>query len=404
MTTKRLIAITFIFICTGFAWSILGGALDQRSRQASASAAGGVAGAWGPPLTQTQPTAWYQSPGSPGGQAVIRPASSRIDVGLTWEPKRKGLVWFRTYGLHFAGTYEFANPTPIPQTVYIQFRLPSAEASYNSFSFLLDGKPTTANVSGGEPIMEALTLAPGQTAVLQVGYRTRGVDSWNYSFGEDTRVQKFQLAMVTDFEEIDFPAATSSPTQRNQEGGGWNLIWDYQDEIGARGIGMAMPNVLNPGPTASRITFFAPVSLLFFFAVLVVLCMVQRVDLHPMNFFFLGAGCFAFQLLFAYLVDLVPIGVAFSLGAIVSLVLVSGYLFLAFGRRFATLAAVAQFTYMVLFSYSFFFDGLTGLTITIGAILTLAILMITTARIKWSERFARQDKPPTIPVGSVGAI
>ena len=29
-----------------------------------------------------------------------------------------------------------------------------------------------------------------------------------------------------------------------------------------------MPNVLNAGPVAARISFFAPVSLLFFFAVL----------------------------------------------------------------------------------------------------------------------------------------
>lgn len=400
MTTKRLFAIAFIYLCTAIAWWILGGALDQRSQQASASAAGGVAGAWGPPLMQTQPTAWYQSPGSPGGRALIRPASSGVDVELKWEPRRKGLVWFRTYGLSFEGTYEFANPTPIPQTVYVQFQLPSGEASYNSFSYSLEGKPTTSNVSGGQPIMEAVLLGPGQAAKLQVGYRTRGLDSWSYSFGEDTRVQKFHLAMSTDFEEIDFPAGTSSPTERVRDGSGWKLLWNYQDEIGARGIGMGMPNVLNPGPTASRITFFAPVSLLFFFAVLIVLCMVQRVDLHPMNFFFLGAGCFAFQLLFAYLVDLVSIGVAFSLGAAVSLILVSGYLLLAFGRRFATLAAAAQFTYMVLFSYSFFFDGLTGLTITIGAILTLALLMISTARIKWSERFAG-NIPPKIPAGVV---
>jgi len=39
------------------------------------------------------------------------------------------------------------------------------------------------------------------------------------------------------------------------------------------------------------------------------------------------------------------------------------------------IGAIAQFAYMILFSYSFFFEGLTGLTITIGAIVTLALLM-----------------------------
>ena len=159
---------------------------------------------------------------------------------------------------------------------------------------------------------------------------------------------------------------------------------------------MDMPKVLNPGPVASRITFFAPVSLIFFFGVLVVICLMQRVDLHPMNFFFLAAGCFAFQLLFAYLVDLIPLGIAFALSAAVSLAMVSGYLYLARGLRFARLAGAAQFAYMILFSYSFFFDGLTGLTITIGAIVTLGILMVATARVNWSEKFAGRPVPPPL--------
>jgi len=125
------------------------------------------------------------------------------------------------------------------------------------------------------------------------------------------------------------------------------------------------------------------------------------VSLHPMNFFFLSAGCFVFQLLFAYLVDLIPISVAFAISATVSMVMVSGYLVLAVGKQFAKWAALAQWAYMILFSYSFFFDGLTGLTITIGAIVTLGILMVTTAKIDWAEKFRRKSPltPPPIPQG-----
>jgi hypothetical protein len=45
---------------------------------------------------------------------------------------------------------------------------------------------------------------------------------------------------------------------------------------------------------------------------------------------------FAFQLLFAYLVDLIPLPIAFAISALVSLALVSGYLFAAVGRRFTS--------------------------------------------------------------------
>lgn len=393
MNILRFFAILFILGCTTCGWFILGTAVNVRTSHSGQKASQSVLAAWGPPIQQIHPHAWYQSPGAGNGRAIIRPRQSRVNISLVYEPRQKGLFWYRTYAASFHGEYEFINPTPIPQTIYVRFALPSVLASYNEFSLTLNGKPTQANVSGREPITEAVALEPGGKATLLASYKTRGIDRWEYSFGSESRVQDFQLAMKTDFKEIDFPS--SSPTERSVDAHGWSLIWSYPDEIGARSIVMEMPNVLNPGPVASRITFFAPVSLIFFFSVLIVICLIQGINLHPMNFFFLAAGCFAFQLLFAYLVDLIPLGIAFLISATASLILVSGYLLMARGVRFAKLAAISQFAYMVLFSYSFFFDGLTGLTITVGAIITLAILMITTARVNWSERFTR--KSPSLP-------
>jgi len=43
---------------------------------------------------------------------------------------------------------------------------------------------------------------------------------------------------------------------------------------------------------------------------------------------------------------------------------------------------------LVLFSFALFNEGWSGLTITIGAILTLFVMMQLTGRIRWGERFA----------------
>ncbi len=50
-------------------------------------------------------------------------------------------------------------------------------------------------------------------------------------------------------------------------------------------------------------------------------------------------------------------------------------------------AGLTQLIYLVLFSYAFFFEGFTGLTVTIGAILTLFVVMQMTGRIRWEEKF-----------------
>ncbi len=388
MNIKRLIAITVIFLCTAAGWAVLGTSLALRTQDTSGALGRQVTGLWGPPMTQLHPAIWYSSPTSAGGRHFIQPSQSQVLTTLRYEPKKKGLLWHRTFTVDFQGSYTLENPTPIAQTIYVRFQFPAADASYNDFSFVLNGVPSTDNRPTSEGITEAVTLQPGASAKLEVGYKTRGTDRWGYSFGDTTRVRNFDLTMKTDFDEINFPSGTGSATERKPSTHGWTLHWAYPDVIGAQAIGMDMPNVLNPGPVAARITFFAPVSLLFFFAVLLLMTTVRGVNLHPMNYFFLAAGFFAFQLLFAYLVDLIPLLLAFIIAAAVSLVLVSGYLHLVAGRTIGRLAAAAQFAYMVLFSYSFFFEGLTGLTITIGAIATLALLMVTTAKVNWTEKFS----------------
>jgi hypothetical protein len=69
--------------------------------------------------------------------------------------------------------------------------------------------------------------------------------------------------------------------------------------------------------------------------------------------------------------------------------LVVSYLRVVAGLRTALVrAGLAQLVFLVLFSYAFFFEGYTGLTVTIGAVVTLFVLMQLTARVDWSTVFA----------------
>jgi inner membrane protein involved in colicin E2 resistance len=158
-------------------------------------------------------------------------------------------------------------------------------------------------------------------------------------------------------------------------------------------MGIRMPEKMNPGPLAARITFFAPVSLLFFFFVISMLAVTSGRELHPMHYFLLGCAFFAFHLLFAYSVDHIPLIGSFVLAAIVSMLLVLTYVRHFVGWRFAlTRVAPVQLVYLVLFSASFFWRGFTGLAITIGAIVTLFAVMQLTGRLDWTEAFAARKR------------
>jgi hypothetical protein len=89
---------------------------------------------------------------------------------------------------------------------------------------------------------------------------------------------------------------------------------------------------------------------------------------------------------------------AFVICSLVSIIMVVSYMRIVVGNRFAFIeTALAQAIYLIGFSYAFFIEGFTGLAVTVGAIVTLFIVMQMTAKINWSERFqlaaAGEDKP-----------
>jgi hypothetical protein len=406
--TSRIIAIGFILAATSLAWFVLGGTLFTRTYSSDKSLRGKVASIWGAPQSQAAPSASWQRRVLRSRTAIVEgketlrseevvedvPLSleqSRVHVALDLEHRRKGLLWYSTYGVDFGGSYAFRNVSEEPRQVTFALTYPSAQAIYDRLEFTLDGKPITVVNQGREAVATA-TVPAGGTALLHVGYRSQGLDRWDYSLGKDVaQVRDFELQMTTNFKRVDFPENTLAPTTKRETKEGWALTWRFENLVSGYSIAMDMPDRLQPGPLAARISFFAPVSLLFFFFLMFIITTLRGIDLHPMNYFFIAAAFFAFHLLLAYLVDHVSIHLAFAICSAVSIGLVVSYLRLVVGTRFAWIeAGLSQFVYLVLFSYAFFFEGFTGLAITIGAILTLYLVMQKTARIQWSERF----RPP----------
>jgi hypothetical protein len=407
---KRLIAIVFIFAATSVAWLILGGTITLRTNSTDGRLRGRVQSIWGAPQVQAAPYATYDVPTrftekiTENGQQrilertrvdarVVRPEATSAVVELRNEYRKKGLLWYSTYKVGFQGDYVFHHSERTPQTVQLCLKYPAAQAVYDDLQFAVDGRPYVPVTEKESACVTVAGVAPEQLVKFHTSYRSQGLESWKYSFGSEvSQVKDFHLKMTTNFRDIDFPDNTLAPTDSRKIAGGWELNWNYRNLLSGYAIAMTLPEKLQPGPLASQISFFAPVSLFFFFFIIFIITTLRNIDLHPMNYFFLGGAFFAFHLLLAYLVDHIDIHAAFVISSVVSVFLVVSYLRLVVGMGFAIReAAIAQVIYLVLFSYAFFFKGLTGLTITIGAIVTLFVVMQMTGRIRWSEKFAGFD-------------
>lgn len=401
---KRIVGIGVVWVGCCFAWVVLGSTLLVRSDVASASGSSDVYGLWGPPADQRQPTATYDGPApvittadptqrayepvvppQPGAQLPL--VGTDVDVSLALEHRRRGLNWYPTYTIDLDGTYRFRNPSEQAREATFHFPLSSQHAVFDGFSVQEDGADVAFEIQGGEATWTA-RMDPGQERSFRVAYRSRGTESWHYRMAQGTsRTTDFRLDVTTDFSEVDFPEGTLSPTSHTTRGGGWTGSWDFDSLIASQPIGIELPRRLDPGPLAARITFFAPVGLLFFFFVVGILAMASKKDLHPMHYFFLGCAFFAFHLLFAYLVDHLPIAASFGISAACSTLLVVSYARLFTGWRFALVqVGVSQLLYLVLFSLTFMWEGFTGLSITVGAILTLFVMMQITGKTPWGRK------------------
>ena len=416
--TKRIIAIAFIFICASIAWAILGGTIFSRTYSLDAVAENRVASTWGSPLNQAPPSASFtrivpkSEESIENGKKMIKTIpelvttplpleSSAIDVVLDLEHRQKGLLWYSTYRVAFLGLYGFRNPSDKEEAVDFVLKFPTAQAMYDDLTFTLDGTAVPITSRDGAS-MGRIKVAAGKAVQLAVGYRSQGLNEWRYSFGgqDVMQVRDFSLRMKTNFKDIDFPDNTLSPSHKLETDKGWDLTWSFKNLLSGYQIAMVMPEKLQPGPLAGRISLFAPVSLFFFFFIMLIITTMRRIELHPMNYFFLAAAFFSFHLLLAYLVDHVSIHVAFAISAAVSVFLVVSYLRLVVGLHFASReAALAQFIYLVMFSYAFFLKGFTGLAITTGSIVTLFVVMQVTGRIRWADKFAL--KPTAEPAGEL---
>ncbi|HEY9086470.1 MAG TPA: inner membrane CreD family protein [Candidatus Tyrphobacter sp.] len=314
--------------------------------------------------------------------------SSRINVHLDLEQRRKGLLWYNLYNVSFVAHYLICNDTSNPHLT-VQFFLPTSDGSYADLTYLIGGRRID-NATALDQGKVRFDLQSGRETTIDVGSRSRGMNSWLYRFSNRVEVESvndFALTMTTNFHAIDFPVQMLLPVTEQSLGQGWRLQWKYSTLVTGNGIGMAIPYPLQPGPLAQRITFWAPVALLFYLFVMLLLTTMRGIRLHPVNYFFLACAFFAFHLLFAYLVDRIPLEAAFAISSLVSIFLTVSYLRLVAGWRFAAVeSGLAQFIYLILFSYALFNEGWSGLTITIGAIITLFVAMQLTAHVTWSER------------------
>jgi hypothetical protein len=408
MKAKHLLAIGLIFLGTLIAWMILGAATTERTDSSYSSLKGEVASLYGGDLIFRTPlcfrnveritTAWEE--GREVQTTVLEPVEqeaveSNVTIDVSLDRRKRGNLWFPTFRTRFVGEYLFRVDDP-EETWYLYSALESSNSIYSHISLAVNGQDRENLL----PLIrhEAFTAVPDEDGYirLKISYESTGMENLYYYITEGdslTQLNAFHLTINTDFKDFDLPPAMMSPTEKRETEKGFELIWDLDKAVTGKDLGLVIPGRLNPGEIVTRVTFFAPVPLLFFFTVLLIVTVIMKCPFHPMHYFFLAATFFSFHLMYSYFSDHMNLYLTFALASVISLMLTVTYLRLFAPPRIAYLIAPAiQLVYLVFFSWSFFFDGITGIILTICSVLTLFLLMQLTGRIEWNSLAAGPDQ------------
>ncbi len=356
---RRYVVLGVVWAGCTIAWMLLGATLLVRSGETSSALVNEVHQLWGPPLDQAAPSGQYteqrhreerrtlyDANGRPYESGVQKMeevslplplVSTQARASLALEHRQKGLLWFPTYAVDFEGRYVVLNDTTQVRWVTLSFPLPAHGAIYDGFE-VLDEKeqPIGAEVDGGAAHW-SVRLDPSARHGFRVRYRTRGTSSWTYrpAAAGSSVIRDFSLELRSNARGIDFSPGSISPSRASADGPGWRGTWEFRSLVGNAPISLELPQKTNPGPLAARITFFAPVALLFYFFVVGLLAEGRGHRLHPLSWFLIGCAFFADHLLFAYLADHVPLWVALALSSGVSILLAVTYAQWLVGWRFA---------------------------------------------------------------------
>src|ERR1700746_3992451 len=134
---KRILAIIAVFSCSCVAWMILGTSIYLRTENAGSELSSRVASTWGTAQEQHPPVANYVTKVTKeNGKKITKTEthevtnavpldSSQIVADLHIDYRQKGLLWFSTYRVGFAGNYSFQNPNGQEENFTIRLRLPS---------------------------------------------------------------------------------------------------------------------------------------------------------------------------------------------------------------------------------------------------------------------------------------
>lgn len=312
-----------------------------------------------------------------------------IKLKISSNIRKKGLLYFPGFHAEFEASYKLVNTFDTPKACSFFFPLPEGAGNITDIAVRMDNEEFTGDRDFADGISWTALMAPGEERLFTIQYTAQGTDSFSYLLGSSSvAIENLQFEMESDFKDIRIPNMAMVPDRENSDDEITRLVWEGKNLVSRQNIATRFKIERNHGELVAKMFFYSPLSIFLFIGFLLILVAAYSLDLHPMHYLFIITSFFIFYLFFSYVVSYVPVILGVTLSALLSTAIALYYTFLLKkGKTFVMSLATGFIIFQWLFSAAFFFREHTGFIITIASIVAFVILMRSTARVEWNDKW-----------------
>ena len=181
------------------------------------------------------------------------------DVTLRQNPRKKGSAFYDGYETGCSFTWKLRNPGDTAQSCNLTFPLPAAGAMYDGLTATLNGQDVLPRmqIRDGSLVL-ARELQPDEAMDFRIAFKSRGLSHWYFHVGEPREIRDFTLTLaLTDLPRarLNYPDGCMTPTdvKPSPDGQGSVLTYRLNHALTDKGMGIALPQLPQPGETTRAV-------------------------------------------------------------------------------------------------------------------------------------------------------
>ena len=230
--------------------------------------------------------------------------AARHDVALRQNPRKKGSALYGGYETDCRFTWGLKNPANSTNRCNLIFPLPATGAMYDELSATLNGQDVLPQVQIREgALILARGVQPNEAMEFRLAFKSRGMSLWYFQVRETREVRDFTLTLtLPDLpkDKLNYPEGCMTPTgiQPTADGQGSVLAYRLDHALSNKGMGVALPQLPQPGATTNAVLGEIERAWLLLFAMLALSLTLASVRHAVLLTALFGAGtAFAYGLL-----------------------------------------------------------------------------------------------------------